>query len=111
MPPIPTATSQKAIHDDGGWLVSKDVVSVLRVLLKSRRLAVAQALPAAEQLLHELTTFQAEPLAPTADVMLDWRENPHDDLVLAIAIAAWLRQFWASFPVELAPGLTRARQW
>lgn len=88
---------------------------MLQVLLQSRRLAVAQTLPAAEQLLHELTTFQAKPLAPTAEALLDWRENPHDGLVLSIAVAAWLserlRQFWVSFPAVLDPGLARLPQW
>ena len=47
--------------------------------------------------------------------MLDWRERPQDDLVLAVAVAVWLserlRQFWVSLPVELAPGLGRLRPW
>jgi len=114
--PLTVTTGHRASHEDSGWLVpKKELVSVLQVLLQSRRLAVASVLPAAEQLLHELSTFQAKPTSPTADVMLDWREQPHDDLVLAVAIAAWLserlRQFWVSVPVELAPGLARVRSW
>jgi hypothetical protein len=102
----------RASHEDGGWLVpKKELVSVLQVPLQARRLKFASGLLEGETLLHELTTFQARPLAPTADAMLDWRKNPDDDLVLAVAIAAWLserlREFWVSLPVELAPGLAR----
>jgi len=91
------------------------LVSVLQVLLQARRLKFASGLREAETFLHELSTFQAKPLSPTADVMLDWREQPYDDLVLAVAIAAWLserlRQFWVSFPMMLDPGLARMPQW
>ena len=114
--PLTVTTGHRASHEDGGWLVpKKELVSVLQVLLQARRLKIAPGLPEAETLLHELTTFQARPLSPTADALLDWRERPQDDLVLSIAIAIWLserlRQFWASIPVVLDPGLARAPQW
>jgi hypothetical protein len=114
--PIAITTGHRASHEDGGWLVpKKELVSVLQVLLQARRLKIAPGLPEADVLLHELTPFQAKPLVPTADPMLDWRENLHDDLVLSIAVAVWLserlRQFWASVPVLLDPGLAPLRPW
>jgi hypothetical protein len=76
---------------------------------------IAPGLAEAELLFSELTTFQPKPVAATADAMLDWRNQPHDDLVLAVAIAAWLsewlRQFWVSIPMVLDPGLARVLRW
>lgn len=102
--PLTITTGHRASHEDGGWLVpKKGLVSVLQVLLQRRRLKIASELPEVEALLPELTTFQAKPLASTADAMLDRREQPLDDL---FAIAAWLserlRQFWVSVPVDLS---------
>jgi hypothetical protein len=62
---------------------------MLQVLLQSRRLQVAPTLPAAQTLVQELTTFQVK-ITPTANEAFGaWREGAHDDLVLAVAIAAW----------------------
>lgn len=75
--------------DCGGLLVpKKDLVGVLQVLLQEKRLKVAQTLEHARTLTAELHQFQlnAVPLKPDA---LEWRERPHDDLVLAVGIAAW----------------------
>jgi hypothetical protein len=67
----------------------KDLVGVLQVLLQERRLKVAPALEHAATLAGELQHFQLKTVPLKPDV-LEWRERPHDDLVLAVAIAAWL---------------------
>jgi hypothetical protein len=84
-----TAGHGVQVDDWGGWLVpKKDLVGVLQVLLQEMRLKVAQTLDHARTLTAELHQFQlrAVPLKPDA---LEWRERPHDDLVLAVGIAAW----------------------
>jgi hypothetical protein len=84
-----TAGHAAAPDERGGWLVpKKDLVGVLQVLLQEKRLKVAQTLEHARTLTAELHQFQlkAVPLKPDA---LEWRERPHDDLVLAVASAAW----------------------
>jgi hypothetical protein len=89
--PMTLTAGHKASWDDGGeWLVpKKELVSTLQVLLQSRRLRVAPALAEAQVLVRELSNFQMR-RAPLASESLDaWREGPHDDLVLAVAIAAW----------------------
>jgi hypothetical protein len=63
-------------------------VSVLQVLLQSRRLRIASALPEAKVLQQEMETIKAKLTLPSPDAT-DWREREHDDLVLAVAIAAW----------------------
>jgi hypothetical protein len=67
----------------------KDLVSVTQVLLQTRRLKIAKALPHAQLLARELVNFRARMTPQTAESQLDWRERANDDLVLALAIAAW----------------------
>ncbi len=86
-----TVTGGHAAAPDerGGWLVpKKDLVGILQVLLQEKRLKVAPALEHARTLAEELQQFQlkAVSLDPAA---VEWRERPHDDLVLAAAGAAW----------------------
>ncbi len=69
----------------------RELVSVLQVLLQTERLAVAAALPEAETLTKEMLAFKVTISAAGHDSYgNDWRENPHDDLVLAVALAAWV---------------------
>jgi hypothetical protein len=77
--------------DGGGWNVpKKELVSTLQVLLQGRRLKVAQTLPEAETLVKELQNFKAKiNLSSATEAFEDWRERDDDDLVLAVAIAAW----------------------
>lgn len=98
-----------AADEWGGWLVpKKDLVGVLQVLLQEKRLKVAQTLEHARTLTAELHQFQlrAVPLKPEA---LEWRERPHDDLVLAVGIAAWQAEryyplfVWCSPPSDPEP--------
>jgi hypothetical protein len=84
-----TAGHMAQLDEQGGWLVpKKDLVGCLQVLLQEKRLTVARSLEHAATLAGELQHFQlkAVPLKPDA---LEWRERPHDDLVLAVAIAVW----------------------
>jgi hypothetical protein len=84
-----TAGHAAAFDDRGGWLVpKKDLAGVLQVLLQEQRLKVAPALEQARTLADELNQFQLKTISldPSA---VEWRERPHDDLVLAGASAAW----------------------
>jgi hypothetical protein len=101
--PITVTGGHEARSDDnGGWLVpKKEIVSALQVLLQGRRLKVSQALPESPTLVQELLNFKAKVTTTSADSFEAWRENPHDDLVLAIGIAAWVgeravRRFWVA---------------
>jgi hypothetical protein len=78
-----------------GLLVPKvELVGTLQVLLQTRRLKVSDALPEAGVLVRELGAFRAEVRLTPAEAAESWRERDHDDLVLAVAIAAWLGE-WA----------------
>jgi hypothetical protein len=67
----------------------KDLAGTLHVLLQGKRIKVADTLEHAQTLVVELQQFQLKTVPMTADAVIEWRERPHDDLVLAVAIAAW----------------------
>jgi hypothetical protein len=73
----------------------KDLVGVLQVLLQARRIAVASTLPAAATLVEELLAFQVRVTAAAHETFGAWREGRHDDLVLAVAVAAWAGEHMA----------------
>jgi hypothetical protein len=85
-----TAGHQSSHHDSSGMLVpKKELVGSLQVLFQCRRLRVANELQEAALLMRELNNFQMKVVIPTLDTQVTWREGVHDDLVLAVAIAAW----------------------
>ena len=84
-----TAGHSAGKDDRGGNLVpKKDLVGVLQVLLQGKRLKVAQGLDMAATLADELQQFRLRTV-PLTDDVVEGRERPHDDLVLAVAVAAW----------------------
>jgi hypothetical protein len=94
-----TGGNQSHVSADGGWLVpKKELVSTLQVLLQSRRIKVALSMPESRTLVRELLSFRVKAPLSLNDTLEAWRDGPHDDLVLAVAIAAWqserLRKFW-----------------
>src|SRR5262249_51244934 len=79
----------------GRWRVAKkQLASVLQVLLGSRRLLVAEALPEARTLRQELGNFTVKITEALNESFEAWREHEHDDLVLATALAAWAAERW-----------------
>jgi hypothetical protein len=68
----------------------KELVGVLQVLLQTRRLRVAASLPDAATLVRELETFRVKITAAANETFGAWREGQHDDLVLAVGLAAWM---------------------
>jgi hypothetical protein len=96
--PITVTSGHQATRaETGGWLVpKKELVSLLQILLQARRIKVPKSLPDADTLVQQLATFKAK--VPAQDeTLLDWRERPHDDMVLAVAIAAWQAQHQLEF--------------
>lgn len=67
----------------------RDLVSVLQVLFQTGRLKIASSLPLGPVLVNELMNFRAKITPAGHDTYEAWRERDHDDLVLALAIAAW----------------------
>ena len=101
-----TGINPTAITIHGGSAVSRDpqrpgfrvpkrdLVTVVQILLQTRRLRVAEGLPEAETLRRELLNFRMKIDPRTAhDSYEHWREGDHDDLVLAVAMACWCREW------------------
>jgi hypothetical protein len=90
-----TVTGGDAVSRDGrDYRVPKrDLVSTVSVLLQAERLKIARALPEASTLTAELLAFKVSISLKGHDSYGNdagqWRENPHDDLVLAVALACW----------------------
>jgi len=89
-----TITAGGAVTQDtsvpGRWRVAKkQLASVLQVLLGNRRLLVAEALPEARTLKDELGKFTVKITEALNETYEAWRSADHDDLVLAVALAAW----------------------
>jgi hypothetical protein len=86
-----TAGMQEAPDGVGGRLVpKKDLVGLLQVALQNRAIKINSSLEHASVLMEELQHFRMKPQA-ASDIAADvsWRERPHDDLVLALALACW----------------------
>jgi hypothetical protein len=85
----------KASRDGMDHRVPKrDLVSTVQVLLQSKRLAIASGLRHAQTLVDELLAFKVRITAGGHDKYGNdvgvWRENAHDDLILATALGCWL---------------------
>jgi hypothetical protein len=87
-----TITAGNAVTPDGaGWHVpKKELVGNLQVLLQSRRLQVAKNLTDAYVLIQELEAFRVKITTSAHEIFEAWRERDKDDLVLAVAMAAWV---------------------
>jgi hypothetical protein len=89
--PITITAGNADIPDGAGWHVpKKELVGVLQVLMQTRRLQVASRLRLARVLLKEFETFRVKITASANETFGSWRERDHDDLVLAVALAAWV---------------------
>ena len=88
-----TAGLTASRNDQGEYLVpKKDLVGVLQVLFQTRRLKVVPSLAEAQTLVKELETFRVKVTAAANEVFGNWREGQHDDLVLAVGVAAWMAE-------------------
>jgi hypothetical protein len=86
-----TGGHKAAADPRGGWLVpKKELVSNLLVFLQSRRIQFARPLPETSVLVKELLDFQVKITPAAHENFGPSRDGTHDDLVLAVMLAAWL---------------------
>jgi hypothetical protein len=89
--PILITAGHQITPGDGGWLhvPKKELVSAVQMLLQARRLKIAK-LPERAVLNTELATFRVKVTVSANETFEAWRERDHDDLVLAVCLAAWM---------------------
>lgn len=76
-----------------GYRVPKrDLVSNLQLLFQQRLLRIPTDLRESEILIQELRSFRVQISDAGHDSYGAWRSGEHDDMVLAVALAAWLGQ-------------------
>ena len=87
-----TLTGGDAVVRDGmeRRVPKRDVASTIAVLLQTGRLRIARGLRESDTLLRELLNFRVKISLSGHDSYEAWREQEHDDLVLAVGLAAWL---------------------
>lgn len=78
-------------HDGGVFRVPKrDVVTALQLALQAGRLRIAPDLALGDALVEELQGYEVKIDPRTAhDSYEAGRQSPHDDLVVAVALAVW----------------------
>lgn len=85
-----TITGGQKVSQDAGFNVPKrDLISATQVLLQQGRLKFAEGLPYVSTLIKELVSMQVKITTEAHDTYGVWREGQHDDLALAVALAAW----------------------
>jgi hypothetical protein len=89
-------------QESGGYRVPKrDLVGVVQILLQSERLTFAQEMPLVPVLVRELMDFRVKISDQGHDSYGSWREGSHDDLVLAVAVAAWYGERWRATTLSI----------
>jgi hypothetical protein len=73
--------------DVGQIVPRRDLISATQILFDEGQLKIAEGLALAGTLRDELLAFK--PKADKPDDLEGWRERPHDDLVLAVAVSLW----------------------
>ncbi len=90
LPVTITAGRRPRPDGSGGWRVPKaELVAVVQRLLGSGRLKVAEGLSEARALLRELADFRVTLTPAAAETFGAGSGGGRDDLVLALALAAW----------------------
>jgi hypothetical protein len=68
----------------------KALIGLLQVLVQTRRLQVARGLADAPVLARELENYRIKITTARHEIFEPWRDGQHDDLVVAVALAAWV---------------------
>jgi hypothetical protein len=88
--PVMITAGEATTHTKTGWHVPKrELAAVLVALMQTGRLTIVGDMPWADALHRELATFQIKLTAAGNEVFGAERRRDHDDLVLAVALAAW----------------------
>jgi len=67
----------------------RDLITTTQLLIQNERLKIAAAIPDAAALIEEMLAYRITISENGHDSYGPWRERDHDDLLLALALAAW----------------------
>jgi hypothetical protein len=96
--PVVITGGDRATQSGGIWRVPKrDLVMGLQVMFEERELQISEKLADAATLVTELMSMRVK-ISPAGHdsygAASGAREGPHDDLVLAVALAVWRAKGW-----------------
>jgi len=87
---ITGAATTEEETEPNDWRIPKiELIGNLQVLLESERLQMARDLDLVSDLTDELNKFSMKPPRINPNDPESWREGQFDDLVFAVAVAAW----------------------
>lgn len=72
-----------------GTVPKQDLVGALHVGWGSERLRIAKGLDYRPILIEEIRTFTSKVSSERNETYAAWRENEHDDILLALSLAVW----------------------
>jgi hypothetical protein len=105
---ITITSGNEVTEKDGRYGVPKrDLIGAAQILVQSHRLRIAKSLPEAETLIKELLNFQIKITVNGGDQYGAWRSGTHDDMVLALSLAAW---YATAAPGHISGGWQRFAQ-
>ena len=89
----------------GEWRIPKvELIGALRVLYEAERLETAKGLGLVPELLNEFRNFKMRPPRIDPNDPESWREGQSDDLIFAVALAAWRASRHVPYPRDDDPG-------
>lgn len=99
-PPLPCALKAviihggvKVIHDRGLHVPKRDLIGAVQSVLHTGRLHVARQSEITEVWAKEMQNYQLKLTTSGHDTYNARGDSQHDDLVLAVALAVWLREY------------------
>ena len=88
----------------GEWRIPKvELIGALRVLYEAERLKTAKGLDLVPELLNEFRNFKMRPPRIDPNDPESWREGQSDDLIFAVALAAWRASRHVPYPRDDDP--------
>ena len=88
--PVTITGGDEVTESDGWWKVPKrELVTNLQVLLEERKLRVAGGIAEAATLVREMQEMRVKITASGREQFAARRKGEHDDMVMAVALAAW----------------------
>ena len=98
-----TITAGNTVNSTSGKIniPKRDLITTCQLLLQNQRLRIAAAIPDAAALVEEMLSYRVTISENGHDSYAPWRERDHDDLLLALALAAWTAENRTHRPARL----------